>query len=102
MYFVGLQLNDIDLALEEVTDPYRLGIYLGIKEHELEIFEKNYPRDAKRQKIEVIKYWLRNYTDCTWEALANAVEKMGGHGNLVKRLRDMHLTALKAATEHKD
>ena len=48
---------------------------------------------------EVINYWLRNSTECSWEALASAVEKMGGHGNLVKRLRDRHLGALKSATE---
>ena len=91
---VGLQLWDVLSALEEITEPHNLGIYLGIKEHELEIFEKNYPRDIKRQKIEVMKYWLRNNRDCSWEVLANAVEKMGGHGNLMERLRDKHLKAL--------
>ena len=41
---------------------------------------------------EVIKHWLRNNTDdqCSWEALANAVEKMGKYGNLVKELRKQH------------
>ena len=48
---------------------------------------------------EVIKYWLRNSADCSWEALASAVEKMGGHGNLAKKLRDRCLEALKTATE---
>ena len=40
---------------------------------------------------EVIKYWLRNSSDCSWGALATAVEKMGGHGNLVEKLKDKHL-----------
>ena len=90
---------DIDSALEEITDPHRLGMFLNIKPHKLEKFEKNYPRDIDRQKSEVIKYWLRNSKDCSWEVLANAVERMGGHGNLVKRLRDMHLEVLKTATK---
>ena len=49
--------------------------------------------------VEVIAYWLRN-NNCSWGALASVVEKMGGHGNLVKRLRDKHLEALKPATTH--
>ena len=65
-------------------------MHLGIKSHELEKIEKDYPR-INRQMVEVIKYWLRNSSDCSWEALASAVEKMGGHGNLVKELRDKHL-----------
>jgi hypothetical protein len=47
--------------------------------------EENYPRDVGRQMAEVIEYWQRNNSDCSWEALARAVEKMGGHGNLVKK-----------------
>ena len=64
---------------------------LGIESHELKKIEKNYPRDVDRQMAEVIEYWLRNNSDCSWEALASAVEKMGGHGNLAKMLRDRHL-----------
>ena len=40
--------------------------------------------------VEVIKYWHNNADDCSWEALANAVEKMDKYGNLVKRLREWH------------
>ncbi|MCG8622508.1 MAG: death domain-containing protein [Proteobacteria bacterium] len=64
---------------------------LGIESHELEKIEKNYPQNVDRQMAEVIKHWLHNSSDCSWEALASAVEKMGGHGNLVKNLRDRHL-----------
>ena len=35
----------------------------------------------------MIKYWLRNSPDPSWSTLANAVERMGGHANLVERLR---------------
>ena len=98
-HLIGPQLGDIVSALKEITKPYLLGIHLGIKEHELKRIEENYLRDVDRQMAEVINYWLRNNTECSWEALASAVEKMGGHGNLVKRLRDRHLGALKTATE---
>ena len=94
---VGPQLSDRDLsdlisALKEITKPHDLGIHLGIETHVLDMFEENYQNDVNRRKTEVLKHWLRNSTDCTWGALASAVEKMGGHGNLVKRLRDKHRT----------
>ena len=96
---IGPQLGDIVSALKEITKPYLLGMYLGIETCELEKIEENYLRDVDRQKAEVINYWLHNSTDCSWEALASAVEKMGGYGNLEKRIRDRHLGALKTATE---
>ena len=89
--YIGPQLGEIISAIKEVTDPYILGVQLGIEPHELKKIEKNYPRDIDRQMAEVIEYWLHNNSDCSWGALASAVEKMGGHGNLVKKLRDKHL-----------
>ena len=88
------KLGDIISALKEITDPHELGIHLGIEAYELEKFEKNYPRDVERQKLEAIKHWQRNFKS-SWEALADAVEKMGNHRNLAEQLRDMHLEAVK-------
>ena len=66
-----------------------LGIHLGIRSHELKKIEKQNKDDVRRQMAEVIIYWLHN-KDHSWEILANAVEKMGGHGNLVGELRAKH------------
>ena len=98
-YLVGLQLEDTVSALEEITKPHKLGIHLGIETHKLEKIEENHPRDVDRQMTEVIKHWQRNSSDCSWGTLANAVEKMGKHGNLVKKLRVRHKEALKTATK---
>ena len=95
---VESQIGDVLLILKEVTRPHRLGIYLGIETYELEKIEKDYPH-IDRQMTEVINYWLRNCLDCSWGALANAVEKLGGHGKLVEQLRDRHSTALKTAAK---
>ena len=73
-----------------ITEPYQLGIHLSVPTDELDKFEKNHHKDVDRQMIEVIKYWHNNADDCSWEALANAVEKMDKYGNLVKRLREWH------------
>ena len=96
--FVGPQLRDIVLVLKEITNPYLLGIHLGIKPYELEKIEKNYPQDVDTQMAKLIAYWLSDNTDCSWGALASAVEKMGGHGNLVEILRDRNKEALKTST----
>ena len=81
-------LADVLAAIKEVTKPYELGIQLKIDSSELDSIEKNHPRDNDRQKIEVVKYWLRNSPDASWTTLANAVERMGGHARLVGRLRE--------------
>ena len=94
-YLVGPPLGDIVSSLEEITKPHKLGMHLGVETYKLEKIEENYPRNVDRQMAEVIKHWLRNSSDCSWGALASAVEKMGGHGNLVKRLRDRHKEPLK-------
>lgn len=88
------KLGDIISAIKEISNPYELGIHLDIEEHELDKIEKNYPRDVERQKLEAIKYWLRN-CNCSWEGLADAVEKMSGHRKLVEQLRDIHLKAVR-------
>lgn len=36
--------------------------------------------------IEVIDYWLKICTKCTWGALAEAVKRVGGHDNLAHKL----------------
>ena len=81
-------LADILAALTEVTEPYQLGIQIKIDLAELKGIEKNHPGDIDRQKTEVVKYWLHNSPDTSWTTLANAVERMGGHGMLARTLRE--------------
>ena len=81
-------LADILAALLEVAKPYQLGIQLRIDLAELDKIERSHHEDIDRQKTEVIKYWLRNSQNASWTKLANAVERMGGHANLVDTLRE--------------
>ena len=85
-----VDLPDILAVLTEVTKPYQLGIQLKIDLSELKTIEKNHPTDIDRQKTEVIEYWLRNSPDPSWKALTDALERMGGHIKLVKKLRKEH------------
>ena len=83
----GPPLNEIVSAIKEITDPHGLGVQLRVEDYQLEIFERNHQGDVERQKIEVIKHWMRN-SECSWDALASAIEKMRKHGKLVKQLRE--------------
>ena len=79
-------VSDIVEKLSEITDPHRLGMHLGLKEEDLKKIETDYPA-TERQKSEIIYHWKRNFKPYSWKALADAVEKMGGHANLVEKLR---------------
>ena len=89
--YIGPQLKEIILALKDISDPCTLGVHLGIELPKLKKIERNHRQDVNRQMIEVIEYWRQSRSDHSWEALASAVENMGGHGNLVQELKDKHL-----------
>ena len=74
--------------LRVITDPHQLGIYLDIEAHVLKEIEKDH-RHVSEQRTAVIEYWQSNCSDCSWRALADAVDKMGDHSNLVKKLREL-------------
>ena len=80
-------LRQILRDTKEVTDWYCLGIYLGIPTSHLKHIEKNHSSNAERCRIEVIDYWLNNDPEPTRSKLAQAVEDMGGHANVVQTLR---------------
>ena len=87
--------KEILSALKEITEPYELGIHLDIEAYILRRFEKNHPGDVERQKAEVIDHWQRNCGNkYSWKDLADAIERMGTHSNLVKILRDKHIEAI--------
>ena len=84
------QHYEIIHALEPITDKYFvLGIQLKLKNEQLKIIENDHKGDQKRCLIETIFLWQQNNTtgECSWSALAEAVERVGGHDKLVQQLR---------------
>ena len=84
----GVPAN-LEIELGELTSPYLFGVHLGVASSDLEQIERDHRGDVARQRSEVIKYWCRN-NKCTWEKVADAVKKLCGHGNLEKKLRQLH------------
>lgn len=84
-----LTLKQIENELKEVTaaDWYPLGVQLGLRPAKLREIESNNARDAQRCKLDILDWWLENAPVTSWEELANAVEGMGGHSNVVQKLR---------------
>ena len=80
-------LKQILRDTKEVTDWYSLGIQLEIPTSHLRHIEDNYGINAEQCRIEVIDYWLHNDPEPTRNKLAQAVEDMGGHTNVVQTLR---------------
>lgn len=79
---------------------YGLGVQLGIPDHELDVIEQNYPRDAKMCQSKMFGIWLRNESAPTYEKMAKALvaadktslaEKLcGKHGMLWTVLQATH------------
>lgn len=66
---------------EYIANLFLFGLCLGIPEGVLETIEDNYPRDANRRMIEVLKTWMNSLGfPCWWQ--------------LVKALKDVQRTSL--------
>ena len=80
-------LSNIIRVLRPLEDKYdALGTHLGVKLEDLKRIEGDYPKNARRF-TETIGFWQNNSRNPSWSALANAVEKVGGHDSLVLKLR---------------
>ena len=89
------------LLLRDISRPVELGLQFGIDYGSLKRIEKDNRSDIGRQMIEVINFWLENFTECSWETLAKAIRSLGGHDLLVdKILRNKQLTQLKESGKH--
>lgn len=71
---------------------YTLGIQLQIKKHALDSIESNHQQNGTHRCLtEVVSYWQQNGI-LSWEKLANAVENVGGFGQVVMLIRNKCVT----------
>ena len=64
-------------------------MHLGVPEGRIKEIEKDYDTTARRV-MEVIMHWKKNNDNCSWRTLADAVEKMGEHGDIVMKMRQLY------------
>ena len=56
---------------------YLVGLQLGVSADELDVIERNYPRDNHMCKVKMFGTWLRVDTCATYERLARALVAVG-------------------------
>jgi len=66
-----------DLSLLPVPNWYLLGLQLGVSGDELDMIEKNYPRDNDLCKVKMFGAWLRMDTSASYVKLARALVTLG-------------------------
>ena len=64
----------------QVSDWYRLGLALRLNSYDLDIIEKNHPRDTKSQTCKMFDLWLRTQPDASYEQLIKSLCKVGDEG----------------------
>ena len=88
--YPSLKLSDIVHILRSLEDKYHeLGVQLDVGIDQLKQIEGRYDGNTRRF-AEMIGSWQNKSENCTWSALAVAVDRVGGYDNLVKKLRARH------------
>ena len=72
----------------KTVDWYDIGIQLSVPAHQLKTISRENPT-VSRKMAEVLQYWLDNET-ATWEKVLVALERVGGHGNIVAVIRSKY------------
>jgi hypothetical protein len=82
--------------LEEITNLYNFGLQLGIDSKDLDRIDRDHRNDIRRQRSEIVKFWYRNTakSERTWERVADAIKRLGGHRNLETKLRQLATTTI--------
>ena len=69
-----------DLIDVQVAEWYNLGIKLEVSDTELDIIEKNHPRDTRRCICEMFKIWRKTADNPSYEKLVDALVAIGEKG----------------------
>ena len=66
-----------DLSLLLVPNWYLLGLQLGVSADELDVIERDYPRDNHKCKVEMFRTWLRMDISASYQKLARTLVAIG-------------------------
>ena len=87
-----------DLSLLPVPNWYLLGLQLGVSGDDLDVIERNYPRDNHMCEVKMFAAWLRVDTSASYKKLARSLVNVGKR-NLAEAMcnaRGRKVTALKS------
>ena len=83
------ELRDLVIELKTV-DWYELGIQLNVPADQLGAIDRENPTES-RKMAKVLQYWLNNET-ASWEKVINALERIGGYGNIIASLQSKYIS----------
>ena len=72
---LGDILNQLGEANYPAANFNTLGLNLGINPNEIATIEANWPRNADRCLMEIVKKWLQRGGDTSWTKLKEAISK---------------------------
>ena len=61
----------------QVSDWYRLGLALTLLSYDLDIIEKDFRGDTRKQTCKMFDLWLKTQPDASYEQLIKALRKVG-------------------------
>ena len=88
-----------NLSLLSVPNWYLLGLQLGVSADELDVIERNYPRDNHMCKVKMFGTWLRVDTSASYKKLARVLTTIGKR-NIAEAMctaRGMKVTVLECS-----
>lgn len=90
----NFNLENISRALYDVIKWDHLGERLGVSSHELKEISKNYhTKGIDEMKSQMLKVWLDEDRNASWEKLYQALCKMSGHEAVANKLSKEFITA---------
>jgi hypothetical protein len=78
-------------VLKEV-DWNQLGIQLNVPRHILRNIDRENPGNESRKLSEVLQYWIDNEPAASWEKILQAVQRIGGHKNIITSIKLKYCT----------
>ena len=61
----------------QVSDWYRLGLALTLSSYDLDMIEKDFRGDTRKQTCKMFDLWLKTQPDASYEQLIKALRKVG-------------------------
>ena len=86
-----VKLRDLTYVLREV-DWYQLGIQLNVPTYILRDINEQNPHNMSRKLSQMLEYWKDNKGDTSWEKIVKALQRIGGHRNIIAEIRSKYMS----------
>jgi hypothetical protein len=82
------------------VDWNQLGIQLNVPRHILRNIDQEYPSNESRKLSEVLQYWIDDEPAASWEKILQALQRIGGHRNIITSIKLKYCTISPQPQDH--